>query len=269
MNTFTLALCQIKSSPEKEKSREKAGIYVTEAAKSGANIVSLPEMWNCPYANEYFRPYAEPESGETVSFMSKLAKGNGIWLIGGTIPEIENDRIYNTCYIIRPDGSIADKHRKAHLFDIDVKGGIRFMESEVLTGGDKRTVITTEYGKIGIAICYDVRFPKLFSAMSDDGAKLIILPAAFNMTTGPAHWELLMRSRALDNQLYFAACSPARDLSGVYQAFGHSCIVNPWGEYCGKTDSRESIVYGKIDFDYVDEVRGQIPIISQRKPELY
>ena len=143
------------------------------------------------------------------------------------------------------------------------------MESETLTAGYHSTVINTEFGMIGIAICFDIRFPELFRKMTLEGAKLIILPGAFNMTTGPAHWELTIRARALDNQVYFAACSPARSMEGPYVAFGNSCISNPWGELCGKTDGNESNVYADIDFGYVDRIRDQLPLLKARKPDVY
>ena len=143
------------------------------------------------------------------------------------------------------------------------------MESDTLTPGENTTVIETEYGKIGVAICYDVRFPELSRNMALAGAKLIVLPAAFNLTTGPAHWDLTMRARALDNQVYFAACSPARDMDGVYQAYGNSCIASPWGEFIAHTDETESVIYGDIDFDYVDGIRQQLPLLKHRKKELY
>ena len=276
---FTLALCQTKSFIEKEQSREMAASYVGKAADNGASVVSLPEMWNCPYSNSYFKKFSEPETGESVGFMSDLARKNKIYLIGGSIPECEadngktqgdGDAIYNTCFVFDPKGNIIGKHRKIHLFDISIKGGMTFMESKTLSAGDSVTVVDTEFCKVGIAICYDVRFPKLFNKMAGClDAELIVLPAAFNMTTGPAHWELLMKARALDNQVYFAANSPARDPNSPYQAFGHSMIVDPWGKICEESDENLSIIYGKIDLDYVDSVREQIPISKQNKPDLY
>ncbi len=266
---FKLGLCQMMGSKEKEESRAKAKAMVSEAAKNGAQVIALPEMWNCPYANEYFKPYGEPEDGPTVQFLSDLAKEQDIYLIGGSISELDGDKVYNTSYSFDREGQLIGKHRKAHLFDINVKNGIRFMESDTLSPGDKATVIDTEYGKIGVAICYDVRFPELSRKMALEGAKLIVLPAAFNMTTGPAHWDLTMRARALDNQVYFAAVSPARDLKGVYRAYGSSCIATPWGEFLVKTDEKEGIVYGDIDLDYVESIREQLPLLKHRRPEIY
>jgi predicted amidohydrolase len=254
---------------EKAAAHAAAKAHIREAAGNGARVISLPEIWNCPDSNKYFRAFAEDDAGESVRLMSELAKENGVWLIGGSIPEICDDKIYNTCYIFSPRGDRIGKYRKIHLFDIDVKGSVRFMESDTLSAGDWKTVVDTEFGRIGVAICYDARFPELFASMTRDGARLIVLPGAFTVPTGAAHWELLMRARALDNQIYFAACSPARDTNAPYHAYGHSCIVTPWGDFCGKTDANESIVYGDVDLDYLEEIRAQIPLQNQRRPEIY
>ena len=229
----------------------------------------LPEILNFPYSNYYFREYSEPDTVPTVDFMSDLAAKQGIYLVVGSIPELDGDKVYNTSYSFDRSGNIIGKHRKVHLFDIDVEGGIRFMESDTLTAGKDMTVIDTEFCKIGVAICYDVRFPEWFRKMALAGAKLIILPAAFNMTTGPAHWDITMRMRALDNQVYFAANSPARDDEGVYVAYGNSCIVDPWGRFTAHCDEKEGIIYGDIDLEYVDSVRDQLPLLKHRREELY
>ncbi|HWQ80576.1 MAG TPA: carbon-nitrogen hydrolase family protein [Anaerovoracaceae bacterium] len=267
--TFPIALCQMKISMDKEQNLAKAESMIREAAEKGARVVALPEMFNCPYSNKYFREYAEEAGGKTARLLSSLAGELKVYLVGGSIPELDQGNIYNTSFSFNPAGEIIGRHRKIHLFDIDIKGGIRFKESETLTPGETVTILDTEYCKIGVAICYDVRFPELFRKMALDGARLVILPGAFNMTTGPAHWELTMRARALDNQIYFAAVSPARDTEGPYQAYGHSCVVNPWGEFSGKTDARESIVYAEIDLDYLEAIRDQLPLLKHRRPALY
>ena len=167
------------------------------------------------------------------------------------------------------DLRLIGKHRKMHMFDIDIEGGIKFMESEALTPGDSVTVLETEYCKIGIAICFDVRFPELSRKMALEGAEIIVLPAAFNMTTGPAHWELSMRARALDNQVYFAAVSPARNINASYIAWGHSCVVSPWGDVLGILAEKEGILSVTVDTEYVKSVRDQLPLLKARRPELY
>ena len=273
--TFKIGLCQMAGSlkeniiDNKHETWSKAEQMIRQAASNGAEIIALPEMWNCPYSNDFFRAYAETADGQTVQKMSELAGQLGIYLIGGSIPELDGDRVYNTCFAFDREGRVIGRHRKAHLFDIDVKGGIRFMESDTLTAGDSATVIDTEYGKIGIAICYDVRFPELFRKMTLEGARMVFLPAAFNLTTGPAHWELTMRARALDNQIYFAAVSPARCMDGVYQAYGHSCVVTPWADVLASADTGEAIIYADIDFEYEDSIRQQLPLLRHRRPQLY
>lgn len=266
---FKIALCQMKVSADKEQNRAKAAACIREAAESGAKIISLPEMWNCPYSNDYFRDFAEPEEGESVGMMSELAKELGIYLIGGTIPELEEGKVYNTAFCFGKGGQIIGKHRKVHLFDIDVEGKFRFMESDTLTAGDRLTVIDTEFCKVGVAICYDVRFPEWFRKMALEGAKLIVLPAAFNTTTGPVHWDLLMRSRAMDNQVYFAANAPAQDDYGIFKAYGNSCIVDPWSEFVAHADEKECILYGDIDLEKVENIRQQLPLLKHRRPQLY
>ncbi len=274
---FRIALCQIAGSPDKELNREKAGKYVREAAEAGAQIVCLPEMWSCPYSSDCFRDYAEPADGESVRFMAGLARELGIYLIGGTVSELDdsdvsedgNPRVYNTTFCFDRQGNLIGRHRKVHLFDIDVPGKVRFMESDTLSAGNEMTILDTEYGKIGVAICYDVRFPEWFMKMALEGAGLVFLPAAFTNTTGAAHWDIIIRARAIDNQLYFAANAPARDENGVFKAYGHSCIIDPWGQFIAHADEKECIIYGNIDLDYEEDIRNQLPLLKHRRPELY
>lgn len=264
-----LALCQMNVVMNKEDNVKKACEMIREAASKGADIISLPEMFCCPYANKYFREYGEAADGETVKTLSELAAELGIYLIGGSIPELKDGNVYNTSFIFNRKGEVIGTHRKVHLFDIDVEGGIRFMESDTLTAGRDITVFDTEFCKVGVAICYDVRFPELSRLMALEGAELIVLPAAFNMTTGPAHWDLSMRMRALDNQVYFAAASPARDMDGVYQAYGNSCVADPWGEFAAHADEKEGILYCDIDLEKVGKIRNQLPLLKHRREDIY
>lgn len=266
---FQLAGCQIMVGDSKEENVKNAELLVNKAAAAGAQVVALPEMFVCPYSRKAVMQNKEPADGATVESLSRMAEKNGVYLIGGSIAEQAGDAVYNTCFCFDPKGKLIGRHRKTHLFDVDIKGGIRFIESEMFRAGESRTVIETEFCKIGIGICYDVRFPEYFREMALDGVKLAVLPASFNMTTGPAHWELTMRARALDNQVYFAAVSPARNLESSYHSYGHSCVVNPFGQLCGKLDERQGIVYADIDLDYLQKVRTELPLLAQRRPELY
>ncbi|QIB26808.1 carbon-nitrogen hydrolase family protein [Caloranaerobacter azorensis] len=271
MKKFKLGLCQLLVSENKKENIKNAEKMINSAADMGSELVVLPEMFNCPYNNSYFPKYAESyPDGETIKMLSKISKERGIYLIGGSIPEKDDKgNIYNTSFVFDKKGNIIGKHRKIHLFDIDVEGKISFKESDVLSRGDSLTIVDTEYCKIGVAICYDIRFPELFRLMVLKGVKVIIVPAAFNMTTGPAHWELLFRARALDNQVYMAAAAPARDENASYISYGNSIITDPWGSIVGKLDEKEGILIKEIDLNRIDEIREQLPILKHLRKDLY
>ncbi|KAN0023423.1 hypothetical protein ACTFIV_009242 [Dictyostelium citrinum] len=268
---FKFAGIQLLCGDNKEENVQNAIKHIDEAAKNGAKLISLPECFNSPYSTATFEKYSESEDGETVKKLSEAAKRNQIFLIGGSIPEIDKStgKIYNTCFIFNDKGEMIKKHRKIHLFDIDVPNKIRFKESETLTPGDSFSVVDIGYCKVGVAICYDIRFPELAMLYSKMGAKFLVYPGAFNMVTGPAHWELLQRGRAVDNQVFVAAISPARNPSSTYQAWGHSTIVNPWGTILATTDEHQSIIYSDIDLNTLNETRSSIPIYSQKRNDLY
>jgi predicted amidohydrolase len=143
------------------------------------------------------------------------------------------------------------------------------MESETISAGKEITVFETEFCKFGVAICYDMRFPELFRCMSAAGAGIVAVPAAFNMTTGPAHWHLTARARALDNQVYFAAVSPARNTRSSYVAYGHSLVADPWGKIIAEAGTSETILYAKIDLGYIGKVRNQLPLLKHLRNDLY
>lgn len=264
-----LALIQLAVSASKSDNLARAARLIKEAASKGANIVALPECFNSPYGTSYFPEYAEPIPGPSTETLVRAARENNIYLIGGSIPENDGGKIYNTCTVYDPKGDLIAKHRKVHLFDIEIPGKIKFKESETLSPGNNFSFFDTPLCRIGIGICYDIRFAEMAQIYAKNGCKLLIYPGAFNMTTGPAHWELLTRARALDNQLYVATVSPARDENASYVAWGHSSAVSPWGEVVATTGHEENIVYADIDLGLVDQIRGQIPISVQRRNDLY
>lgn len=267
---FRLGLCQVKVDTSKEKNLLVAQQAVKEAALQGCQIVALPEMFNCPYSNDFFPAYAEQfPSGVTIQTLASLAKEHKIYLVGGSIPERDQGNLYNTCFVFDPKGNLLARHRKVHLFDIDIPDGITFKESATLAAGDSITVFDTPFCRAGIAICYDIRFPELTRLMALKGAQLLLLPATFNMTTGPAHWELTMRARALDNQIYVAAISPARDESAGYVAFGHSLVTNPWGEILVQADEKTALLTADIDLNYLNQIRQQLPLLKHRREQVY
>lgn len=273
-----LACIQLATGNDKDANIQHAAAQVAKAAGTGAKIVVLPECFNSPYGTQYFPKHAETllpsppsrEQSPTYHALADMAASNGVYLVGGSIPEFNpaTGKHHNTALIFGPDGKLLASHRKTHLFDIDIPGKITFKESDVLSPGNKVTLVDLpEYGTIAVAICYDVRFPELAQIAARKGAFVLIYPGAFNTTTGPLHWHLLSRARAVDNQLYVAMCSPARE--STFPAYGHSLIVDPLAEVVAETGENESMIEWELDGDKIAEVRRNIPVISQRRFDVY
>ncbi|OCL12255.1 carbon-nitrogen hydrolase [Glonium stellatum] len=279
-NPVKLALIQLATTADKTHNLSHARTKVLEATKAGARIVVLPECFNSPYGTKYFQQYAEtllpspPSASQSPTYhaLSQLARDSNAYIIGGSIPELEasSKKLYNTSLTFAPSGELLATHRKVHLFDIDIPGKIRFKESEVLSPGNKVTLVDLpEFGKIAVAICYDVRFPELATIAARKGAFLLLYPGAFNLTTGALHWELQARARAMDNQVYVALCSPARDMTAEYHAWGHSMVVDPNAEILGQLDEKEGIVMAELNAERIEEVRKGIPLRTQRRFDVY
>ena len=270
MKKIKIALIQMHVEDDKSKNLQTANKFIKYAADEGCDLAVLPEMFTTPYKTDNFPLYAELEGDKSFISLSNMAKENNIYLVGGSIPEKdEKNLVYNTSYVFDRNGYKIGKHRKVHLFDIDITGGQSFKESDTLTAGDNITVFDTQFGKIGLCICFDFRFPELARLMAQAGAKVIIVPAAFNMTTGPAHWDIMFRSRAIDNQVYTIGCSPARDYNYSYISYGHSLIVSPYGDILCELDEKENFITYDIDLNYVDEIREQLPLLKHRRSDLY
>ncbi|XP_026498157.1 omega-amidase NIT2 isoform X1 [Vanessa tameamea] len=267
---FKIALIQLAVGPDKAKNVASAVSEIHKAKDKGAQLVALPECFNSPYGTKYFDEYAEEvPSGATCRALSKAAAEAGVCVVGGTVPERCGDKLYNTCTVWDGSGKLLAQHRKMHLFDIDIPNKITFKESEVLSAGDQITTFEYQGVKIGIGICYDLRFPEMAHLMAKQGCSLLVYPGAFNMTTGPKHWELLARARANDEQLWVALVSPARDPDAGYVAWGHSALVDPWANLVAHLDHRPDTLVADLDLSLVEEVRKQIPIRVQRRTDIY
>ena len=270
------AILQTKVFAEKEKNIRQLEEILACGKTEGADLVTLPEMFACPYETGNFPLYAEPEGGPSWQALSALAKKHHIYLSAGSMPEFgpgaegqTGRRVYNTAYVFDRGGRQIGKHRKAHLFDINVTGGQCFRESDTLSPGNQITCFDTEFGKVGLCVCYDFRFPETARLMAQDGAKLILVPAAFNMTTGPVHWELMFRQRAVESQCYVIGTAPARDVESSYISWGHSIAVDPWGTVLAQMDEKEGIRLVEFDFDYLEKVRQELPLLKHRRTDLY
>ena len=270
MNKIKIASLQTKVYEDKYESIERLAELIASGAADGADIISLPEMWNCPYQTENFPVYAEPEQGDSWLALSTIARKNSVYVVGGSIPELGDDgKVYNTSYVFDRNGRQIGKHRKVHLFDIFAHGEQVFRESDTLTGGDSFNVFETEWCSMAVNICFDIRFPESSRIPALKGAKVIFNPASFNMTTGPAHWELSFRQRAIENQIYMVGTAAAQDPSAGYIGYGHSIITDPWGRVLMQMDEKEGSNITEIDLDYIDEVRSKLPLMSARRRDIY
>jgi len=264
-----LAVLQMKVKEDKGKNLKKLEKLCEEEETRNSDLVLLPEMFNCPYETDRFPDYAEEIPGRSTELLSELAAACDAYIVGGSIPEQADGKVYNTSTVFNPKGEMIAKHRKIHLFQVDYPGRIQFDESKYLDRGDEKTVIETDLGTLGVAICYDLRFPELFRSMVNAGAEFILVPAAFNTTTGPAHWKPVLRTRAIDNQVFVAAASPARNRSSSYKAYGHSLVADPWGEVLVEAGEGEETLYFDIEVDKVEEIRKRLPLLKSLRPEIY
>lgn len=293
-DSFNITLVQLGSiGGDKSANLVRARQKITQALlgrrdESIPHVVVLPEIFNSPYGPGHFDSYAEVIGwheckgqdwdvercdSPSLKMLSAAAKEENVWLFGGSIPErspTDPKVLYNSAPVFQPDGKLVGLHRKLHLFDIDIPNKITFKESETLSAGQEAvTIVETPFGKIGLGICYDMRFPEVAMIAARKGCIAMIYPGAFNLTTGPLHWELLQRARAVDNQIYVAACSPALNEMSDYKAWGHSSIVDPMGHVIATTDEKESVVHGRIVIEEVITARKGLPVTFQRRFDVY
>lgn len=265
-----LALAQIAVGQDKQANMAKAQSAARAAKDNGADLLALPEMFTCPYEAGIFAGYAETyPDGPSVRALRAMAIDNRLIVVGGSLPELADGLLYNTCFIFGPDGVLLGRHRKTHLFDVDLPGGLSFQESATLSPGATIAAVATPLGRIGIGICYDMRFPELVRRLVLDGARLVLIPAAFNLTTGPAHWEVTLRARAIDNQVFVAGISRARVAADSYVAYAHSMAVDPWGGILGDAGTDERLLFVDVDQAQIDVVRSRLPLLTHRRPALY
>ncbi len=264
-----IALIQMSVCDDTDRNIEKAHEMAMEASKNDADLIVLPEIFTCEYNASNFPKKAFERKSEAYKKIQEIAIDSGKFLVAGSVPEREEDKIYNTSFSFNPDGIELARHRKVHLFDIDVEGGQYFKESDSLTAGNQMTIFDTPFARVGVMICYDIRFPEFSRLLVDEGAEIIIVPAAFNMTTGPAHWELSFRARALDNQVFYAGCAPARNEQSSYVSYANSIVTSPWGKVISRAGTGEEILYAEIDFKAEERIRQELPLLKHRRRDLY
>ena len=259
------------SRADKSANLEKADRLVAQAAATGADVVVLPEKWNAIGDAAVYHASAEPiEGGESVSAMSEWARAHGITLVGGSIAEFREGRekLSNTSLVFDPEGRIVATYRKIHLFDVEV-GGVVYRESEAEEPGDEPVVADVEGWKIGLSICYDVRFPELYRILTLEGAQLVTVPAHFTTPTGKDHWHVLLRARAIENQLYVAAAAQIGETLPGKPAYGRSLIADPWGVVVAQASDEETVIAAELDRAHLKNIRMKLPSLANRQPNAY
>lgn len=263
------AVVQINSTADLARNLERASRQVELAAEAGAELVVLPEKWPMLAAGEDLAAGAQPIDGEAVTAARGWAREHGIALVAGSFTEAHPGELpSNTSLLISPAGEVSADYRKIHMFDVDV-GGVAYRESSYEQAGHRLVTADLGQARIGMAICYDLRFPELFRALLDLGANVFTLPSAFTVPTGRAHWDVLVRARAIENQSFVLAAGQVGKAEPEYDSWGHSMIVGPWGEVLAEVESGEGFAVADLDFDRLREVRGSLPSVAHRRPHLY
>jgi deaminated glutathione amidase len=276
-----VAAIQTTAGPERTENLDAATPLVEGAAARGAELVVLPEYFSVAGDAAHLRAHAEDLAGPTVTWASGLAERLGIALVAGTFPERGADpkgKVSNTSCLVGPSGRVEAVYRKIHLFDVELDG-TRVHESAAIAAGDRLCVepltMLPAAGEpvavLGMSICYDIRFPELYRILALEGATVVTVPAAFTAATGPPHWELLLRARAVENQVYVVAAAQVGVLpKGMPSCHGHSMIVDPWGDLLAEhLEDEPGFVVADVDLDRLQRVRAQLPVLAHRRPDTY
>jgi predicted amidohydrolase len=264
------AAIQMSSTPDKEENKATAEALIREAVSAGADLVALPELWSCHGLDEVYRENAEPIPGPTTEFMGNLARELGVYLLGGSILEGEAgaERLSNTSTFFDPSGEMTALYRKIHLFDVKVSAR-EYLESANIAPGNEIVTAKAGAATLGLSVCYDVRFPELYRLLALRGAEILAVPAAFTLQTGKDHWELLLRTRAVENQAFVVAPAQWGQKADGRWTYGRSMIVDPWGTVLATCPDRDGYALATLDLDYLDGFRTEFPALANRRPEAY
>jgi len=266
LQSARIAAIQMVSTPVVEENIASAQRLVADAARQGAQLVLLPEYWSIMGMKDTDKlAHAEQAGvGPIQDAMSRLAREHRIWLVGGTLPMAaqEEGKVLNTLMVYNPDGELTSRYDKIHLFSF-TKGEESYDEARTIVPGERVTTFEAPFGKVGLSVCYDLRFPELYRAMGD--CALIVMPAAFTYTTGRAHWEILLRARAIENQCYVLAAAQGGRHPNGRRTWGHSMLVDPWGEVKSMLPEGEGVVIGDLELPQLQSTRESLPALRHRK----
>jgi predicted amidohydrolase len=262
------AAVQLNSTSDKGRNLASAERLVRAAAADGAELIALPEKWNLLAGGEELLAGAEPLDGPSLTAARGWARALGVHLLAGSICERGEEKASNTSVLIGPDGEDLAVYRKIHMFDVDA-GGVSYRESEHERPGSK--IVTAPLGDLvaGLSVCYDLRFPELFRILALRGARVVLLPSAFTAATGRDHWEVLLRARAIENQVFVLAPNQVGAAAPHFDSYGHSAIVDPWGVVLATAPDGECFVAADLDLDAQDRVRESLPSLANRRPRAY
>jgi deaminated glutathione amidase len=266
MRSYLAAAVQMAASSVKEENLAKAETFVRLAAERGATLIVLPEVfaWRGPRADEPAQ--IEPIPGPTSERLRDLARRYQIYLLAGSFLEKGDDaRSYNTSLLLGPQGDMLAHYRKIHLFDVDIPGQVRVKESDTKKPGETVVAAATPLGVLGLSVCYDLRFPELYRQLAAKGAEVMFVPSAFTFPTGAAHWEPLLRARAIENQTYVIAPNQIGKNAHGYADYGNSMIIDPWGKVIARAPDKECFITAEIDRDYTEKVRRELPCLAHRR----
>ena len=264
---FIAAAVQMLATDDKAANLKEANHWVRKAATSGASVVALPEVFMWRGSKKLERQAAEAIPGPFSRAMAELAGELGIYLLAGSILEAipDSDKAYNTSLLFDPAGRQIGCYRKIHLFDVDLANGVSLRESDTRAHGQSAVTVKTDLAAMGLTVCYDLRFPELYRALMGQGAELIFVPAAFTAYTGEAHWETLLRARAIENQAYVIAPDQFGKSEKSFETHGHSMIVDPWGQVIAELPDGPGVISAEIDLDYLAKVRAELPALNHRR----
>jgi predicted amidohydrolase len=264
---FIIAAVQMVASDDKGANLVEAERWIRKAASKNARVVALPEVFIWRGEKKREREMAEAIPGPTAEKLGALARELGIFLLGGSILEAipGSPKAYNTSLFFDPAGNLVASYRKIHLFDVDLANGTSLRESATREFGDAAVVADTQLCAMGLTVCYDLRFPELYRALAAQGAKIVFVPSAFTAFTGEAHWEPLLRARAIENQVYIVAPGQFGKSPKSFETHGHSMIVDPWGKILAELPGGPGVITAEVDLDYLAKVRAELPALSHRR----
>lgn len=263
-SVFTAACVQVNAGEDMAANLSVASDLIRQARAAGAELIMTPEnVAQMSFDKEKLRLNAVDEDDHPgVRVFSDLAVETGAWLMAGSLAIKATDKVANRCFLFAPDGTIAARYDKLHMFDVDLPGGESYRESATFQAGDKMVMADTDFGKLGLSICYDVRFPQLYRSMAKQGADFLSVPAAFTRTTGQAHWHVLLRARAIETGCFVFAPGQCGDHPGDRQTYGHSLIISPWGEVLADAGTEPGFVTAKIDTAQIKAARAMVPALQ-------